>query len=84
MSYVEIRELTKRFDSATVFENIDLDVDQGKICVLVGPSGCGKTTLLRAVAGLTYPDSGAIRLDNRDVTRLEAKNRGLAARMPKG
>jgi putative spermidine/putrescine transport system ATP-binding protein len=77
MSYVEIRELTKRFDSTTVFENIDLDVEQGKICVLVGPSGCGKTTLLRAVAGLTHPDSGAIRLDNRDVTRLEAKNRGV-------
>ncbi len=77
MSYVEIRELTKRFDTTTVFENINLDVDEGKICVLVGPSGCGKTTLLRAVAGLTQPDSGMIRLDQRDVTKVEAKNRGV-------
>ncbi|MFZ5673960.1 MAG: ABC transporter ATP-binding protein [Pseudomonadota bacterium] len=77
MSYVEIRDLTKKFDTTTVFENINLDVDEGKICVLVGPSGCGKTTLLRAVAGLTHPDSGAIRLDNRDVTKVEAKNRGV-------
>jgi putative spermidine/putrescine transport system ATP-binding protein len=77
MSYVEIRKLTKRFDTTTVFEDIDLDVDEGKICVLVGPSGCGKTTLLRAVAGLTHPDSGVIRLDNRDVTKVEAKNRGV-------
>jgi putative spermidine/putrescine transport system ATP-binding protein len=77
MSYVEIRDLTKRFDTTTVFENINLDVDEGKICVLVGPSGCGKTTLLRAVAGLTHPDSGVIRLDSRDVTKLEAKNRGV-------
>ena len=52
MSYVEIRGLSKRFGETTVFEDIDLDVDEGKICVLVGPSGCGKTTLLRAVAGL--------------------------------
>ncbi|QIG48974.1 ABC transporter ATP-binding protein [Nordella sp. HKS 07] len=77
MSYVEIRELTKKFDATTVFENINLDVDEGKICVLVGPSGCGKTTLLRAVAGLTHPDSGVIRLDQRDVTKVEAKNRGV-------
>lgn len=77
MSYVEIRELSKRFDETAVFEDIDLDVDQGKICVLVGPSGCGKTTLLRAVAGLTAPDSGQIRLDGRDVTAVEAKHRGV-------
>jgi len=77
MSYVEIRNLTKKFDTTTVFEDIDLDVDEGKICVLVGPSGCGKTTLLRAVAGLTNPDSGMIRLDGRDVTKVEAKNRGV-------
>ena len=53
MSYVEILALTKRFGETMVFEDIDLDVEQGTICVLVGPSGCGKTTLLRAVAGLT-------------------------------
>lgn len=77
MSYVEIRALSKAFDSTPVFSDIDLDIDEGKICVLVGPSGCGKTTLLRAVAGLTRPDSGAIRLDGRDVTALEAKHRGV-------
>jgi putative spermidine/putrescine transport system ATP-binding protein len=77
MSYVEIRKLCKRFDGTMVFEDIDLDVEQGRICVLVGPSGCGKTTLLRAVAGLTRPDSGQIRLDERDVTHIEAKHRGV-------
>jgi putative spermidine/putrescine transport system ATP-binding protein len=77
MSYVEIRKLAKRFDGTMVFEDIDLDVEQGRICVLVGPSGCGKTTLLRAVAGLTRPDSGAIRLDGRDVTQVEGKHRGV-------
>ena len=77
MSYVEIRGLSKRFDRTVVFEDIDLDVDEGKICVLVGPSGCGKTTLLRAVAGLATPDTGAISIDGRDVTGIEAKHRGV-------
>ena len=77
MSYVEIRGLSKRFGETTVFEDIDLDVDEGKICVLVGPSGCGKTTLLRAVAGLATSDKGAISIDGRDVTAVEAKHRGV-------
>ncbi len=77
MSYVEIRGLSKRFGETAVFENIDLDVDEGKICVLVGPSGCGKTTLLRAVAGLATSDKGAISIDGRDVTAVEAKHRGV-------
>ena len=77
MSYVEIRGLSKRFGETTVFEDIDLDVDEGEICVLVGPSGCGKTTLLRAVAGLATSDKGVISIDGRDVTAVEAKHRGV-------
>ena len=61
MSFVQIRNLAKRFGETTVFEGIDLDIEQGSICVLVGPSGCGKTTLLRAVAGLARQDVGPSR-----------------------
>lgn len=77
MSYVEVRALSKAYDGNSVFDNIDLDVAQGQICVLVGPSGCGKTTLLRGIAGLTLPDSGIIRIDGRDVTRAAPKDRGV-------
>ena len=75
--YVAIRQLTKRFDAATVFDGIDLDIDRGEMCVLVGPSGCGKTTLLRAMAGLTTPDRGTIAIDGVDVTGLSARDRGI-------
>ena len=77
MSYVSIRGLAKQFGEAQIFKDINLDIEQGNICALVGPSGCGKTTLLRAVAGLTYPDLGTIEIDGKDVTRLEAKQRGI-------
>lgn len=77
MSYVEVRALSKGYDGVSVFQNIDLDVTRGQICVLVGPSGCGKTTLLRGIAGLTMPDSGVIRIDGRDVTRATPKDRGV-------
>jgi multiple sugar transport system ATP-binding protein len=46
--------------------------------VLVGPSGCGKTTTLRLIAGLETATGGAIRIGDREVTKLEPKERDLA------
>jgi spermidine/putrescine transport system ATP-binding protein len=43
-------------------DDVSLDVADGSFVVLLGPSGCGKTTLLRCIAGLESPDSGAIYL----------------------
>ena len=40
--------------------NITLDVAEGEFVSLIGPSGCGKTTLLRAIADLEEPTSGAL------------------------
>jgi putative spermidine/putrescine transport system ATP-binding protein len=77
MSLVEIRDLALRYGETTIFEGINLDIDQGQMCVLVGPSGCGKTTLLRAVAGLVTPEFGRIMVADRDITRLPVRQRGV-------
>ncbi len=47
-------------DGSYGIQDIDLEIDAGKITALIGPSGCGKTTLLRVVAGLTAPTAGSI------------------------
>lgn len=51
-NFVELRNVTKRFGSNTVIDNINLTIPQGQMVTLFGPSGCGKTTILRLVAGL--------------------------------
>ena len=51
-NFVELRNVTKRFGSNTVIDNINLTIPQGQMVALLGPSGCGKTTILRLVAGL--------------------------------
>lgn len=48
-------------------EGIDLNVEHGEFISIAGPSGCGKSTLLKAVAGLTKPSRGAIRLRGEQV-----------------
>ncbi len=45
-----------------VLANVHLDVERGEFVAIVGPSGAGKTTLISLIAGLTRPDSGAVRL----------------------
>jgi multiple sugar transport system ATP-binding protein len=78
MSELRIVNLTKRFDEAAVFENINLAVREKEFLVLLGPSGCGKSTLLNIIAGLEEPTSGCIEIDGKDVVGLEPKDRGLS------
>jgi ABC-type sugar transport system ATPase subunit len=65
-------------EGKTILKGIDLEIADGALTVLVGPSGCGKSTLLRTLAGLEKPDSGEVRIGDRDVTRLEPRDRDIA------
>jgi ABC-2 type transport system ATP-binding protein len=53
-----LRGLTKRFDSVTVVDAVDLAVPAGSFFGLVGPNGAGKTTTLNMAVGLLRPDAG--------------------------
>ncbi|MFE6997116.1 ABC transporter ATP-binding protein [Microbacterium sp. NPDC057659] len=52
----------------SALSDVDLTVGEGEFITIAGPSGCGKSTLLKAVAGLTLPSSGSIRLNGEMVT----------------
>ncbi len=78
MSGVTLQQVVKKFGDIKVIHGVDLTVDDGEFCVFVGPSGCGKSTLLRMVAGLEETTDGAIRIGDRDVTRVDPAERGVA------
>jgi iron(III) transport system ATP-binding protein len=63
MSTIELRAVSKCYNARTVVDGFSASVERGERVVLVGPSGCGKTTVLRLVAGLELPTSGAISID---------------------
>ena len=79
MTTVALKDVTKVFPDGTVaVDNVSLDVNDGEFMVLLGPSGCGKSTVLRMVAGLEDPSSGAILLDGELANDLPPRERGIA------
>lgn len=78
MSGLTIRNVIKRYGEVQVMHGVDLDIADGEFCVFVGPSGCGKSTLLRMIAGLEETTEGGIHIGERDVTRMDPAERGVA------
>jgi lactose/L-arabinose transport system ATP-binding protein len=78
MTGVTLEKVAKRFGEVQVIHGIDLRIEDGEFCVFVGPSGCGKSTLLRMIAGLEETSGGAVRIGARDVTHVDASERGVA------
>ncbi len=74
---IALDQVTKRYQSLPVVNDVSLEIEQGEFLVLLGPSGSGKSTLLRAIAGLVEVDHGRISLHGRDVTGVAARDRGV-------
>jgi len=73
---IELRGLVKHYAGAAhpAVDHLSLTVPEGCVCVLIGPSGCGKTTTLRMINRLVEPDAGSIRVEGRDVMRVDPVN----------
>jgi len=81
MALLEARGVTVRFGGNVAAQDVDLDVEPGRITGLIGPNGAGKTTTFNALCGLQQMAGGRIMLDGDDITKLPAHKRarrGLA------
>jgi len=71
---IQLRGVSKTVMSGgqplTILHPLDLDVADGRCLAIIGPSGSGKSTLLGLIAGLDAPSSGAIVIDETDITTL--------------
>lgn len=70
-SRLELKNVSKEYgdewDFDQVLGNLSLELEPGKLTVVVGPSGCGKSTLVNLIAGFEKPDTGEILLDGSKV-----------------
>lgn len=67
MNMVEFKNVSKRFGSTVVLEDVNFSIKQGEVVVLIGPSGSGKSTLLRCINALETIDSGDLLVDGLSV-----------------
>jgi putative ABC transport system ATP-binding protein len=72
---IELRDVSKTVTSGaeplTILHPLSLQIPRGQFVAIVGPSGSGKSTLLGLIAGLDAPSSGAVLIDEVDITRLD-------------
>ncbi len=67
---VEIRGLSFRRGKRIIFDNVDLDIQRGKITAIMGPSGSGKTTLLKLISAQLTPESGTVLVESQNIHQL--------------
>ena len=68
---IEFRGITKEFKNNPVLSDISMEIETGKLTVLIGPSGCGKTTTLKMINRLIQPTRGKILIDGKDIESLD-------------
>ncbi len=78
MGSVRLEHVYKKFDTNTVVDDFNLNVNDKEFIVLVGPSGCGKTTTLRMIAGLEEITDGNIYIEDKIVNDIPPKDRDIA------
>lgn len=80
MSYLRAESLVGGYGGATILNGCTIEVDRGKVAVIVGPNGAGKSTAMKAVLGLMRLTTGRVTFDGRDITALPTQAR-IAAGM---
>ncbi len=70
---LRIQNLSKRFDTKVVLEDVSLEANDGENLVIFGRSGTGKSVLLKCIVRLLEPDSGKIFIKEKDVLSLKIK-----------
>lgn len=67
---IEVNNLTFKRGERTIYDNLNLRVEKGKITAIMGPSGIGKTTLLKLIGGQLHPERGEILFEGADICKM--------------
>ncbi|WP_338232955.1 ABC transporter ATP-binding protein [Companilactobacillus muriivasis] len=77
MAYIEVRNESKRYHmgETTIIanNNLNFNVDKGKLTVILGPSGAGKSTVLNILGGMDTPTEGQVIIDGTDIAQFSER-----------
>ncbi len=72
MSLLELTDVSVAYGRIQALRGVTLHVDEGQIVSLIGANGAGKTTTMKTVSGLLGLQSGSMRFDGEDLTKVRA------------
>lgn len=61
---MKLTDINKSYGENTIYNNFNLEIEEGKITVIVGESGCGKTTLLEIICGFIKDYTGEVKFED--------------------
>ena len=61
---LEVNDLSMRFDTKDVFQDLSFQLEDGSMTALLGPNGTGKTTLIKILMGMLKPTAGSFKFDS--------------------
>ena len=67
---IEVKHLTFKRGDRTIFNDLNLRIEKGKITAIMGPSGIGKTTLLKLIGGQLIPDEGEVLFEGKNIFKM--------------
>ena len=70
---IEFQNVTKRFNTRTVLDRINLKINEGDVTTIIGKSGTGKSVLLKHIIGLLSPTEGRILFRGRHVDEMNRR-----------
>lgn len=68
---IGLLDVFKKRQTITALDQINLNIESGKICALLGPNGAGKTTLIKILCSILLPDSGQVRINGYDISNAK-------------
>ena len=76
---IALKNVTKVMDNNVILDNINLNLEEGKIYGLVGRNGSGKSVLLKVICGFLKPTEGSVLVDDNDLVKEPVFPENIAA-----
>ena len=75
MAFFEGKKMTGGYGGANIINSCSINVDRGEIVAILGPNGAGKSTAMKAMLGLLNLKSGAVLIDEKDISSMSPQDR---------
>ncbi len=70
---IKTNNLKLCYDEKIILDDINIEIEKGKITALIGPNGCGKSTLIKSIAKILTPKSGEVLMGDKNLLKMPPK-----------